>query len=469
MKTKIIATLGPSTFSPELVELMIKEGVSGFRVNFSHGNDETWKKGAELVKSISEELDVLVALIGDLRGPQVRVGRLKNPVKIKKGSIIRIVCDVEAKEDVIPVPVKELFETVQPGDMIVIGDGNIQLRAVDSGPEEITAIPLYDGDVSEGKKIVVKGKELEIPLLSNFDVKCIKFAVEAGFSHIAVSYVRNTTDIELVRETLKLFGGDLAIVSKIETVQAYKNLDKIVAASDAVLVARGDLGLHFDLSEVPVIQREVVEKAHLARKPVFIATEIMESMVDQPIPARSDVAGIYAVVGELVDALVLTNETAVGKYPLECVRWLRRIVETAEQNIDYEKIPRLRGNLKDESLKEKYARGLLSLAESVSGKILVYTKSNTLPPLISSLKPQVPVFVGTADPMIARKLALYYGLTPCLLKKRVNPEADYEEGLKTLEQVLRERGHITIGDVVVEGYAKPDLHLHEIQVKRIIS
>ncbi|MEM1695907.1 MAG: pyruvate kinase [Desulfurococcaceae archaeon] len=468
MKTKIMATLGPSTFSSALIEAMVKEGVSGFRINFGHGNEETWRKLAETVREISEKLNTPLALIGDLKGPQVRVGHLQAPVKLTKGSTVNVVYAAESSGDSIPVPVKELFDAAQPGDVIIVGDGNVQLRVLDAGSNEITAVALYEGEVSEGKKIVIKGKELSVPLLSDFDVKCIKFAVDMDFSHIAVSYVRSSSDLELVRDTVRTFGGNLALISKIETVRAYRNLNGIIALSDAVLVARGDLGLHFDLSEIPLIQREIVEKAQLVRKPVLVATEIMESMVDQPVPARSDVSGVYTLVEALVDAIVLTNETAVGKYPLECVRWLRKIIEVAEQNVDHGEVFKLRGKLPDESLKEKYARGLLSLAESVEGKILVYTKSNTLPPLISSLKPRVPVYIGTTCKAIARKLAIYYGLTPLLLNERESGEVDYEEGLRVLEHVLREKGLINIGDIVVEGYAKPDLHLHEVQVKRII-
>lgn len=470
MRTKILVTVGPSTSSPDIIEAMLREGVTGFRFNFSHGDENSWREVAGIIKEVSEGLDVYPALIGDLRGPQVRIGKLDAPVRVRRGDIVKLINASESRDSSIPVPVKELFAAAQPGDLLLIGDGYVQLKVVNTNRDEIEAVSLYDGEIASGRKVVIRGKSLSLPVLSDYDINCIKFAAEHGFSHIAISYVGSAEDVKIVRDIVARIGGGLALISKIETAAAYRNLDAVINVSDAVLVARGDLGLHFDLAEIPIIQANIIRKAQRARKPLIVATEIMESMIDRPIPARSDVANIYAIVESLADALLLTNETAIGKYPLESVRWLRKVIETAERNIAEirHRLYKLREDIRDETLKEKYARGLLSLSESVNGKVLIFTKGSTLPPLISSLKPEVPVFVGTVDERVARALSIYYGISPISLHKRIAPQADYEEGLRALEIALREKGYIRIGDVLVEGYAKPDLNLHEIHVKQLL-
>lgn len=462
--------MGPSASSPDIIEAMLREGVAGFRFNFSHGDENSWRGVAGIIREISEELDVYPALIGDLRGPQVRVGKLEAPVRVRRGDIVKIINAGEARDGSVPVPVGELFTAAQPGDLLLVGDGYVQLKVVNSSRDTIEAVSLYDGEVAGGKKVVIRGKSLNMPTISDYDINCVRFAVEQGFSHIAISYVESADDVELVRDIVAKMGGGPALISKVETAGAYRNLDAVIKASDVVLVARGDLGLHFDLAEIPIIQANIVKRAQRSRKPLIVATEVMESMADKPIPARSDVANIYTIVESMADAILLTNETAIGKYPLESVRWLKKVIEKAEEKAEEMRhaLLKLREDIRDRDLKEKYARGLLSLSESVNGKVLVFTKGNTLPPLISSLRPEVPVFVGTASERVARALSIYYGINPFALHKRVAPQADYEEGLRALEAALKEKGHIRIGDVLVEGYAKPDLNLHEIHVKLLL-
>lgn len=469
MKTKIIATIGPSSMSREVISSLIREGVSGFRINFSHGEEETWKSMVDTVNEESDRAGIPVALIGDLRGPQIRVGKLKSPIRVKQGQIVPFVKTSEWREDepAVPLPSDEFYRVVSQGDIVLIGDGDVQFRVIESKVNEAYAVALYDGLVSSGKKIIIKGKDIGLPIINEYDIKCIEFALSHEFSHIAVSYVRNKRDVEIVRETIRRRGGDLAIISKIEVADAIRNLDEIITASDAVLVARGDLGLHLELSEIPWIQRNIIEKALLSRKPVMVATEILESMTNQPVPARSDIAGLYTIIEELVDAIVLTNETAIGKYPVETVKWAKKIIERAESTIQKTTIKKHRDSIVDRDLREKYARGLVNLAESVNGKVLIFTRYNSIPPLISSLRPQVPVFVGSSNKRIAMRNAIYYGLHPVFLKVSNHDKLDYSDGLALLENTLREQRIIRIGDVVVEGYGKPSLRLHEVIVREI--
>ncbi|AFK50687.1 pyruvate kinase [Thermogladius calderae 1633] len=469
LKTKIIVTLGPATKSYDIIKRLIKEGVSGFRINFSHGDTSEWDLFVKLVREAASELDQPTSLIGDLRGPQIRIGVLDQGVlKVERDQVLRFVFGEKAGEKEIPVRSKSLFETVEVGDTILVGDGECILRVVEVGDDYFQARALYDGVIGSGKKIVARGKEPNVPLLSSEDVSLVKYAVDREFTFIGVSYVRSGHDINVVRNLIEGMKGSTGIIAKIETPTAYRNLAEIVSSSDMVLIARGDLGLHFDLEKLPTIQKEVIISSVSYGRPVIVATQILESMVEQPRPSRSEVVDVYSAVQDMVDALMLTNETAVGKYPLETVRWLKKIIESAEANIKVEQAKSIRDSLAKRSLKDKYVHGLLSLAESVEGKVLVFSKTGSVPPLIARMRPQVPVIVGTPDRRLAERLTLFYGLKVYDMSKNVQGDVSYEEGIRLLESLARSRGELSIGDVVAESFARPGEDMHEILIKRIL-
>jgi len=470
LKTKIIATLGPSLRSVDLIKKLIREGVSGFRINFSHGDKAEWDEFVKLVKETSSELEQPVALIGDLRGPQIRIGLLsEEPVKIEQDKVLRFVLGEKSDGGEIPVKTRGVFEVVEAGDIILVGDGECILRVVETGEDYFLARALYEGVVRSNKKIVVKGKEPNIPLLDNEDVSSIKYAVARGFTFIGVSYVRSGRDISIVRNLISEVKGSTGVIAKIETPTAYRNLKEIVKASDMILTARGDLGLHFDLDQLPRIQKDITITSISYGKPVIVATQLLESMVDQPRPNRSEVVDVYNAVHDMVDAIMLADETAVGKYPLEAVRWLKRIIESAEADIKPEHTKVVRGSLEGNSLKDKYVYGLLSLAESVEGKIIVFSKTGSVPPLIARLRPRVDVVIGTPSRELAEKLVLYYGLRVYDMSKRVQGDVSYDQGIVELEKLAREKNELAIGDIVVESFAKPSVEMHEIIIKRTLA
>ena len=301
-------------------------------------------------------------------------------------------------------------------------------------------------------------------MLSGRDMELLNHVVSNQLTYIALSYVRSPRDIELVKNLLRNKSFKPRIIAKIETRSAYLNLREIAESADAVLVARGDLGLHFPLEEVPLIQKNIVAVANSLGKPSIVATQVMESMIDNPRPSRSDVVDVYNSVYDMVDAVMLTNETAVGKYPVETVKWTRRIIETAESRQD--PVIAHRSRRMGGGLREKYAHGLLSLAESLNAKILVYTKGNTVPPLISKHRPLVPVYVGSSSKTIAEALTIYYGLTPIDLGGS-GEDMDYEKGVEELYRVARERRLVDIGDVVVKAYVKSGTGVHEIIIEEV--
>ncbi|MEM1635661.1 MAG: pyruvate kinase [Thermosphaera sp.] len=463
-RVKLIATIGPSSGDYDTIRRMIREGVSGFRINYAHGSEEVWSNYVKMVRDASSELGEPVSIIGDLPGPQVRSGEFEE-FAVKKGETLRLVHEPPSLEKgLIPVAVRELFSTLEPGDIVLYGDGEVSFRVLSVEEDSSTVIVLNDGVVKPRKKIVVQGKEVGLPMLGDKDVRILDHAVSNRLTYLALSYVRTPRDVELVRSLLKPREHSPRIIAKIETRSAYLNLNGIIESSDAVLVARGDLGLHFPLEEVPFIQKNIVSASNSLGKPSIVATQVMESMLSNPRPSRSDVVDVYNSVYDMVDAIMLTNETAVGKYPVETVKWAKRIIETAisrQEKPSVEKYRRV-GN----TLVEKYANGLLLLAESLNAKILVYTRGNTVPPLISKLRPLVPVYIGSSSKTIAEALAIYYGLNPVSLEE-MGGDASYEKGVEALYVSLRRKGLISIGDIVVKAYVKSGTGVHEIIVEEV--
>jgi len=463
-RVKILATLGPSSGDFETVKKMIREGASGFRINYAHGDSKAWDLYVKMVRDASAELGVTVSIIGDLPGPQVRSGDFEE-FSVKRGDQVRLEhASAGSGSRTIPVAVRELFAILEPGDVVLYGDGEVSLRVLSIDEHSSTLLALNDGVVKPRKKIVVQGKEINLPMLSGRDMELLNHAVSNQLTYVALSYVRSPRDIELVKNLLRNKSFKPGIIAKIETRPAYLNLREIAESADAVLVARGDLGLHFPLEEVPLIQKNIVAVANSLGKPSIVATQVMESMIDSPRPSRSDVVDVYNSVYDMVDAVMLTNETAVGKYPVETVKWARRIIETAESRQD--PVIAQRSRRMGGGLREKYAHGLLSLAESLNAKILVYTKGNTVPPLISKHRPLVPVYVGSSSKTIAEALTIYYGLTPIVLGDS-GEDMDYEKGVEELYRVARERRLVDIGDVVVKAYVKSGTGVHEIIIEEV--
>ncbi len=462
---KIIASLGPASRSIETVERMVRAGASGFRINFAHGSPSEWEEFAKAVRIVEERTGRPLALMGDLPGPSVRIGLLEKPLVLEKGATVRLVHAKHTSEDnVIPVPVPQFFEAVDVGDLLVMDDGRVRLRVIDKRGEELEAIALTTSRISPRKAIVVQGKDLDLPPLSDRDLECLRFAVEHEFDYIALSYVRGPEDLELLQDVLKkLNGRDIGIMAKIETRSAIRQLDAIIEASDVIMVARGDLGMNFSLEEIHRYQRYIVEKSLQHGKPVIVATQLLESMVENPVPTRSEVVDVSIAVEEGVDALMLTGETSIGKYPVEAVAWLRRIIEYAEKHLlpkTMEHIARkARGNLKD--LFSKFAKGVLELSEDMSAKLMVFTMHGGTARKISSLRPYKTVYAATPDKKVMRKLAILWGLEP------IHAEASsYEEGLEKALEKGRELGLVNYGDIVVLAYGFRDQR-QKIVIQRV--
>lgn len=462
LKVKIAVTIGPSSSDSEKIREFMKLGVHAFRINFSHGNIEEWKKYVDLVRDASNSLNSYVALIGDLPGPSIRIGEISGKIVLNRDEEATIVYtdrveDPESK--IIPMPLSLFFKNVRVGDTLIMDDGKIQLIVKEVRDREVAVKALTRAEVSSRKAIVVKGRDLDLPTLSKRDLEALRFSVVNDFDYVGLSYVMNIGDVELLRSTLASFGGrETGVISKIETVQAINNLSEITESSDALLVARGDLGMHFGLEQVPRLQEQITEMALAKGKPVIVATQLLASMIENPVPTRSEIVDILTAVKDGVDMLMLTGETAVGKYPLEAVEWLKKIIETYEPIIKPRRI-KLPSSV---DIRERFAEGITMLSESLGGSIVIYTKSGRGALRISRNRPNVKVYVASGYEKTIRRISILWGV----ITVKVDSE-DYFEGLEEAFNKLRDRGELKIGDTVILTYGLGDEPLHLVKIIQV--
>jgi len=462
LRTKIAVTIGPASADPEKIKKILELGASVLRINFSHGTVEEWKRYVDLIQDSCKNLDKYVALIGDLPGPSIRLGEIRGKVLLKKDDLAKIIYKDrvgDADEKVLPLPFEPFFNNISIGDILLMDDGRVQLQVVGVEKREATVKALTPAEISSRKAIVVKGREIDLPTLSNRDLEAVRFSVSNDFDYIGLSYVRNAKDVELLKSTLASLGGvELGVISKIETVQAVNNLTEIIDSSDALLVARGDLGMHFGLEQVPRLQESIVEKCLEKGKPVIVATQLLGSMIDNPVPTRSEIVDILSAVRDGVDTLMLTGETAVGKYPVEAVKWLKKVIETYNSTI----IPRKIKLSKDADIRDRFAEGITMLAESLRASIAVYTKTGRVALRISRNRPNVEVYACSGSLKTIRKISILWGVKPVKVKA-----LEYFEGLEEMLSTLKSSGEVKNGDVIILTYGLRDEPMHLVKIVQI--
>lgn len=462
LRTKIAATLGPSCDSEETVRRLVEEGVSVFRLNFSHGSEEEWASRVRLMRKIEEEMGKHIALIGDLSGPSIRLGVLREPLKLRRGERVYLVAGEGASSDgekIIPIPNKRVVKLLKQGHILLMDDGRVAFRVEGVEEDRVALKSLTEALITSRKTLVIQGRDLGLPPISERDVAAVRFAAENSFDYIGLSYVRGDEDILMLRGMLVSLGAEeTGIIAKIETPSALRSLDKIIDAADSVLVARGDLGMHFPLQEVPRLQERIVMESIKRGKPVIVATQILGSMIENPVPTRSEIVDVVTAVREGVDVLMLTGETAIGKYPVETVKWLRRILETYEPSTPPPKITLP----KDAGINDRFASGIVSLAESLNAVIAVYTISGRTALRIARCRPSNRIYAGSPSKKVLRKLSIVYGIEPL----KVEAE-DYNKGLEELQEKISSLKEIEDGAIIVLTYGMREEPLHMVRIVQV--
>jgi pyruvate kinase len=465
-RAKIVATIGPATDTDASLEALIAAGVDVVRLNFSHGTHADHARRLEMVRSIADRLRRPIAVMLDLQGPKIRTGTLAGhqPVTLRRGQSFAITtAPVEGTAERVSTTYPDLPSDCRVGDTVLVDDGRIKLIVTHSEPTEVTFQVVDGGVLKEHKGINLPGVAVSAPALSEKDEQDLAFGLDQGVDLVALSFVRAATDIHLARAFMARHGRSVPLIAKLEKPQAIEQLDGILAASDGVMVARGDLGVELDPEDVPPIQKTIIRKANRRGIPVITATQMLESMIEEPTPTRAEASDVANSIWDGTDAVMLSGETAVGQHPVETVEMMHRIVVKAEATAWREPIED-RGRV---SHAQAICRAATGLAEDLKvSAIAAFTRTGRTGQLLSIERPRVPIYVFTSEPQVYRRLALWWGVTPILEQF----STDSDGMIREIEGSLLARQEIVPGDLVVVVGAipfRPGAHTNFIKLHGI--
>jgi pyruvate kinase len=452
--TKIVAPLGPASSTPEVIERMVQAGIDVVRMNFSHGTAADHRARAESVRAAAAKHGRIVGILGDLQGPKIRVGKFENDkIVLQAGEafILDAACKLGNQERV-GLDYKDLPKDVRPGDILLLDDGRLKLAVDAVRGTEIHTRVIVGGDLSNNKGINRQGGGLTAPALTAKDMDDIKTAAEIGVDFVAVSFPKSAADMYMVRQLLRAAGSDGVLIAKIERVEAVTNMAEILDASDGVMVARGDLAVEVGDAAVPALQKRMIRMARDKNKLAITATQMMESMISSPVPTRAEVSDVANAVLDGTDAVMLSAETAAGKYPVETVESMARICVEAERStevtLDREFLDRVFTRI-DQSI----AMAAIWTAHHLKVKaIAALTQSGSTALWMSRMNCGVPIYALTPDTGALSRMALYREVRPLLMRQQ---HTDRDQLLAEAESLLIERGVVEIGDLIVLTIGEP--------------
>ena len=416
---KIVATLGPASNDYEMIRALHEAGADVFRLNMSHGDHAEIKVRHEIIRQVEKDLNSPISILADLQGPKLRVGVFKNgEEELVPGADFRLDLD-DAEGDVnrVKLPHKEIFDALEPGAHLLVNDGKIKLRVKDCGSDFADCEVIVGGMISNRKGVNVPDVTLPVAALSPKDLKDLEFVCELGVDWLALSFVQRAADVEEARELAK---GRAAILSKIEKPNAVKAFDEILAVSDGVMVARGDLGVELPVQNVPPIQKQLIRKCRAAAKPVIVATQMLESMIESPMPTRAEVSDVATAIYEGADAIMLSAESAAGDYPIEAVTTMNNVAGEVEADPTYTDIIEASRRSDGKTVADGIVSAAREIAETTEIKaICCFSQSGTTALLVSRERPRVPIVALTSRINTARRLCLSWG-TNCVVTGEVN-------------------------------------------------
>ena len=413
-KTKIICTMGPSTDKGDVMEQLVREGMDVARFNFSHGPHDEQRGRIQKLRELRKKYDRPVAALLDTKGPEIRLGCFKDgKVSLEEGQIFTFTNkDIEGTNECVSITYKELYKDVRPGGHILVDDGLVDLEVQDISGKDIVCKVINAGVIGDKKGVNVPGANLKMPFISKKDHDDLLFGIQEGFDFVAASFTRTANDIREVRKILKENGGEeIQIIAKIENQQGVDNIDEIIEAADGIMIARGDMGVEIPPEYVPVIQQKIIQKVYTAGKPVITATQMLDSMIRNPRPTRAEVTDVANAVYDGTDAVMLSGETANGKYPVEALDMMVHIVENTELHLDYEAI--LNGTSDHQKKDISSAIGYASVAASLNLNakcIVTPTVSGATARVMSKFKPKADILGVTPDSRTMRRMQLYWGV-----------------------------------------------------------
>jgi len=427
-RAKIVCTLGPACEAPDTILQLVERGMDVARLNFSHGTHEQHAEVIERIRAASRQLIRPVAILQDLQGPKIRTGPLKAgragvPVAAGAEIVITTEGEVEGDEKLVSTTYPFLAQDVRPGDRLLVDDGLLEFRVVSTDGVRVRAEVVEGGVLKEHKGINLPGVTLRVEALSEKDRADLRFGVEHGVDYVALSFVRTAEDVHQARRALEDLGRALPLVAKIEKPEALENLDAIVEAADGLMVARGDLGVEVPPERVPILQKSIIAKGRHAGKPVIIATQMLDSMIEHPRPTRAEASDVANAVWDGADAVMLSGETASGRFPLLAVQIMDRIVREAEQNFFLSRPRPVETPSPPLAFNDVVASAAVRAAlESDARCIACFTVGGTTARLLSRYRPHVPIVAFSPEQKIRRRMTLYWGVTPRIMEPIRDPD-----------------------------------------------
>ena len=466
-KTKIVATLGPSSSDYETIKRLVEAGVTVFRINTSHGEKEEHAEKIKIIRQIEKELNKNLPILIDLQGPKIRVGKIPNPIEIKKGQEVILENTNELKDGIIPVDYEGIAKDVTVGEKILLDDGKVGLRVEKVIGSKVYTVVEHGNIIKPRKGINIPGAQASLEAVTTRDKEYIKFAIEQNADYLALSFVRKAEDVKCAKYYTKAFGDkEIPIIAKIEKPQAVENLEEIVMTADGIMVARGDLGIEMSPQEVPIAQKKIIQLTNEHKKPCIVATQMLESMMEEPIPTRAEASDVANAIYDGTDAIMLSGESAAGKYPIEAVEMMATISRAVENS------PFLKTDYDSDLISEldpvsqAIANSAVNLSKKLKAKgILIFSEWGYTPPIISKLKPSVPIIVVTNSYSTARRLSLFWDIFTY-----VDKECDsiLDEALfKKIDNLLINRTWFKNGDDIIIVNSVPKLITGKINTIRV--
>ncbi len=470
---KIVCTLGPSSNTKEKISSLVKAGMNVARLNFSHGTHETHGHLIDLIREISDEMGIAITILQDLQGPKMRIGKLpEGGVELTAGDLVTLSSSEEfvpEKSDVfIPFEIPDLHKALTPGNHILLDDGHLEMEVKKVKGDRIDAIVTLGGTLKSNKGVNLPGANLTMPIFTEKDREDLAFGLDKGIDMVAISFVLNAGDILTVREAIENLAGPekastTPIIAKLERPEALDDLEEIMNVTDGVMVARGDLGVEMSPAAVPIAQKEIIASANAHARLVITATQMLDSMINNPRPTRAEATDVANAIFDGSDAVMLSGETAAGKYPVESVQMMSSIVKRAEENFTRWGRDIISMDLSEESDAVSISRAARKLAsERHVAAIVVFTQSGKTARLMSKARPDVPIFAFTPEMKTFQQMGLYWGVTPLLV-----PYADtletmikhVETAIATATNLKRGQQVILISGFPVGAFRQPNLAL----------
>ena len=447
-KTKIICTLGPSTDQEGVLRELVANGMNVARFNFSHGSHEEHLGRFEKLKAIREELGKPVAALLDTKGPEIRLKDFKNGTEmLEAGQTFTLTTrDVEGTKEICSITYKDLPQDVQPGGTIMLDDGLIKLQIITVNDTDIVCKVLNNGKIKNKKGVNVPGVHLSMPYMSQRDRDDIIFGAQQGFDFIAASFVRTAQDVYDIRNLLNEYDSDIRIIAKIENREGVNNIDSILAAADAVMVARGDLGVEIDFTELPGIQKNIIERSFSFGKPIVTATQMLDSMIVNPRPTRAEISDVANAIYDGTSAIMLSGETAAGAYPVEALKTMSAIAERTEQEGFHLRSRTMDSNPGKISVSDATAHAACLTARDVNAAAIVtVSESGTTARLLSKYRPQQPIIACVMREQVQRQLSLSWGITPLMMSLAHSTD----ELIEMSTALAKENGYLHNGELAV--------------------